>query len=124
MPVVSSTVARAAVVDLVFQQGTDFSHIVGLTNSDGSIFPLTGYTARMQVREFAYSSTILLELSTANGKIEINGPAGQLVLEIPNTETAAFTWRSGVYDLEITSSLNIVTRVMEGNATVSLEVTR
>jgi len=124
MPVVSSTVARAANVELVIQQGTDFSHIVSVKNSDGSVFPLTGYTARMQLRPNASSATVLAELSTSNAKITVNGATGQLTLALTNVDTAAYTWRSGVYDLEITSSGGVVTRIMEGNVTLSLEVTR
>lgn len=124
MPVESSTVARAAIVDLTIEQGADFSHIVSLKNGDGTIFPLAGYTAKMQIRQTVASASPLVELSTANGKITVNGAAGQLTLSLTNTETAAYTWRSGVYDLEITSPSAIVTRVMKGDITLSLEVTR
>lgn len=124
MPVVSSTVTRAANVELVIQQGTDFSHIISLKNSDGSIFPLTGYSARMQIRPYASSATVLEDMTSGNGKITINGAAGQLTLVLSNIVTSAYTWRSGVYDVEIISSGNVVTRVMEGNIALSLEVTR
>jgi len=121
---ISSVVARAAIVNLVIEQGADFSHIVGLTNSDGSVFDLTGYDARMQIRSTVTTATTLYELTVSNGRIELNAIAGQLRLNIPSAVTAAMTWRSGVYDLEIVSSGGIVTRIMQGNATLSLEVTR
>jgi hypothetical protein len=121
---ISSVVARAAIVNLVIEQGTDFSHIVGLTNSDGSVFNLTGYDARMQIRSTVTAATTLYELTVSNGRIELNAIAGQLRLNIPSAVTAAMTWRSGVYDLEIISGTSIVTRIMQGNATLSLEVTR
>lgn len=124
MALVSSTQARAVIVDLMIQQGTDFSHTVSLQDSDGSVFVLSGYTAKMQIRESASSGTILFELSTANGRIAVNGPAGQVTLTITNVDSSAITWRDGVYDLEITSGAGAVTRVMEGNVSVSLEVTR
>ena len=124
MTLISSVIARAATVNLVIEQGANFSHIVGLTNSDGSIFNLTGYEARMQIRPTVASSTVLLELTVVNGRISVNAPAGQLTLSISNADTAAMTWRSGVYDLELISGAGIVTRIMQGNATLSLEVTR
>lgn len=124
MTLISSVVARAAIVNLVIEQGTDFSHIVGLTNSDGSVFNLTGYDARMQIRSTVSTATILYELTVSNGRIELSALAGQLRLNIPSAVTAAMTWRSGVYDLEIVSGAGIVTRIMQGNATLSLEVTR
>lgn len=124
MPVIYNAVNRAAYVDLVMQQGSDFNHVVSVTDNDGSIFVLTGYTARMQVRSAVASATVLSELSTANGMITVNALAGQLTLSIPNAVTSTYTWRSGVYDLEIISAGGVVTRIMEGNMTLSLEVTR
>lgn len=124
MTLISSVVARAATVNLVIEQGADFSHIVGLTNSDGSVFDLTGYDARMQIRSSVATITTLYELTVSNGRIELNELAGQLRLNIPNAVTTAMTWRSGVYDLEIISGAGLVTRIMQGNATLSLEVTR
>lgn len=124
MPLVSSVVARAATVNIVIEQGTDFSHVVGLTNSDGSVFNLTGYTARMQIRSTVASVAVLFELTVGNGRIIMNGAAGQLTLTITSIDTTAMTWRSGVYDLEIVSVAGVVTRIMQGNATLSLEVTR
>lgn len=124
MTLISSTIARAATVNLVFEQGADFTHLVGLQNDDGSIFSLTGYTARMQVRPTVASSTILFELTVGNGRISVNAVAGQISLIVSSTDTAAMTWRSGVYDLEIVSGGGVVTRIMQGNATLSPEVTR
>jgi hypothetical protein len=123
MPLVSSAQARAVTVPLIIQQGTDFSHVVSLQNSDGSVFVLSGYSAKMQVKEQVVSVTPLLELSTVNGRISVNGLAGQLTLTLTNALTTAMTWRSGIYDLEITSGAGLVTRVMEGSITLSPEVT-
>lgn len=124
MALVASTQTRAAVVDLVIQQGADFAHTISLQNNDGSVFVLTGYTGRMQVRPTVESATVLLDINTGNGRIAINGLAGQITLTLTNTITAGLTFTSAVYDLEIVSGSGFVTRVMEGNITVSLEVTR
>lgn len=124
MPLVSTSETRAVPLDLYIQQGTDFTHVISLQNSDGSPLSIFGYTARMQVRENVPSPSILLELSTSNGKLVNGGANGQLTLTLTNVETSAIVWRSGVYDLELTSPGGIITRVMEGNVTVGLEVTR
>lgn len=123
MPLISTTQTRAVTVSLVIQQGSDFSHTISLQNSDGSVFVISGYTGKMQIREIVGGSTVLAELSTANGRISINGLAGQLTLSLTNIQTAAMTWRSGVYDLEITSAGSVITRIMEGRVTLSPEVT-
>lgn len=124
MVLISSTVARAATVNLVIEQGADFSHIVGLTDADGVALDLTGYDARMQIRQLVGSEDPLVELTVGNGGIVLNELVGQLTLTISSTDTTAMTWRSGVYDLEIVDPDDIVTRIMQGSATLSPEVTR
>lgn len=123
MALIASTQNRAAVVSLLIQQGADLAHTISLQNSDGTVFVLSGYSAKMQVRAFLGAAATLLELSTANGRLVINGLAGQITLSLDNTTTSALTFKSGVYDLEITSGAGFVTRVMQGNITVSPEVT-
>jgi len=85
---------------------------------------LTGYTADMQIRQTITSSTILYEASTGNGAIVMGGTAGTITLTIPAATTAAFTWNRGVYDLNLTSPGGVVTRLLQGYAIVSPEVTR
>jgi len=60
---------------------------------------LTGCTARMQVRPEVESSTVLLELTTANGGITLGGVAGTIELFVSDDDSAAFTWQSGSWDL-------------------------
>lgn len=124
MPLVSSSETRAVKLNLYIQQGTDFTHVISLQNNDGSPLSIFGYTARMQVRETATSPLALIELSTTNGRIVNGGANGQLTLTLTNVETSALAWRSGVYDLELTSPGGIISRIIEGNVTVGLEVTR
>lgn len=93
-------------------------------NNAGSIIPLVGFTARMQLRKSKPSTEVLLELSTQNGKIVINGDQGEIVIIFSETDTVGVSWRAGVYDLEITSSDNKTTRFIEGAFEVSPEVTR
>ncbi len=85
---------------------------------------LTGCTARMQIRSEVESPTVLLELSTANGRIALGGAAGTATLNLDAATTAALNWDSGVWDLEITHPGGEVSRMAEGTASVSPEVTR
>lgn len=85
---------------------------------------LTGCTARMQIRAEVGSILPLLELSTTNGRIALGGTAGTATLSIDAATTAALTWDSGVWDLEITHPGGEVSRMAEGTASVSPEVTR
>lgn len=90
---------------------------------DGTAVDLTGYTARMQVRQKVTSADTLLSLTSASG-ITLGGSAGTITLSVSAVDTAAMTWREGVYDLELVSGGGEVTRLIEGRITVSPEVTR
>ena len=88
---------------------------------------LTGCAARMQVRPEVESSTVLLELTTANGGITLGGVAGTIELYVGATATAAINWEGGVFDLEIIHPGALpddVTRIAQGTVSVSPEVTR
>jgi hypothetical protein len=78
----------------------------------------------MQVRSTAASSTIVLELTTANSRITLGGTAGTVDLLVAANVTAALTPGLYVYDLELVSGGGEVTRLIEGNFNVKAEVTR
>jgi hypothetical protein len=83
---------------------------------------LTGYSARMQIR--TPDGQLLEELTTENGKITIDGPAGRIQLLLTDTQTSAYEWDTGVYDLELISPSGHVDRLVQGTVTVNPEVTR
>jgi len=90
-----------------------------ITNADGSVFNLTGYTAKMQLRQYPKSTSALaLELtptiSTSLGTVTVNATAAQ---------TATLTLPSYFYAIELTrSSDGNVVRLADGVVTVSPEV--
>lgn len=85
---------------------------------------LTGFTARMQIRETIESTTVLHSLTTENGGITLGGAAGTIALTISATDTAAFTFDTAVYDLEIISAGGVVTEIASGAVLMNNEVTR
>lgn len=84
---------------------------------------LAGYTARMQIRSKLEDVAFLLELTTANGGIEINNTTKTITLIISATNTALITWLTGVYSLELISGTTVST-LINGNITVKREITR
>lgn len=110
--------------DFEILQGETFSKQFVWKNSAGTAVNLSGYTARMQVRQSKPSDTVLLELTTQNGRITLGGAAGTIDLNLNATTTAAIDWRRGLYDLELVASNGVVKRLIEGQVTVSKEVTR
>jgi tRNA threonylcarbamoyladenosine modification (KEOPS) complex Pcc1 subunit len=78
----------------------------------------------MHVRETVESANTIVQLTTANSRISLGGAAGTVNLTIAATDTANLTPGLYVYDLELVSSANVVTRLIEGNFNVRAEVTR
>ena len=86
---------------------------------------ITGFSAALQLRSTPNSPTAVLDLTTANGGIDIpNGTDGVINVHATATQTGAIDEGPYVYDLEITSPYNIVTRVSQGQAVISAEVTQ
>lgn len=84
---------------------------------------LTGYTARMQIRETVESTTTLVSLTELSG-ITLGGTAGTIAIVISATATALLDFDSAVYDLEVVSAGGVVTPVAYGNVYLNDEVTR
>ena len=106
------------------EQGATLERVITYTDSAEAIINLTGYTARLQVRATYDSSSTILSLTSAAG-ITLGGAAGTIAITASATTTAALTAPfSGVYDLELVSGGGEVTRLLEGTATVSPEVSR
>lgn len=108
--------------DITVEQGSTFNLTLVYKDQRGYVIDLTGYSARMQLRSSVASSAVVLDLTTANGRISIDGAAGKISLLIAAADTAGLSG-TGVYDLELVNGL-IVQRVLEGSYTISPEVTR
>jgi allophanate hydrolase subunit 2 len=85
---------------------------------------LTGYTARMQIRAKITDTAPLEELTTVNGKIQIDTIGKSIILLVDAPTTAAYTFSSGVYSLEMVSPTGVVTQLTAGTITLIKEVTR
>lgn len=86
--------------------------------------PISGLTARMQIREKLASSTILHELTTENGGIVFDNTYKTITLTIPDEITAALQFTSGVYTLEFTNINGETSTFARGSVTLEREVTR
>jgi hypothetical protein len=85
---------------------------------------ITGQTAALQLRSNPSDATAVLSLTTGAG-ITITGASGQIDVRATATQTGAIIAGPYVYDLEITDpSTSVVTRIAQGQATVSAQVTR
>lgn len=100
------------------------SYVSGAVLEYNEPVDLTGYTARMQIREKLDSSTVIHELSTSLGNIVLDNTAKTIVLTIPAVTTAAFSFTTAVYSLEMVASGGQVTQLVAGSVTLVKEVTR
>lgn len=104
-------------------RGATFSEQIEWKDESGTPVNLTGFTARLHMRETLEAADPFLTLTTENGGITLGGVAGTIQMLASATQTTAITATSGVYDLELVSGAN-VTRLLEGLVIISPEVTR
>lgn len=85
---------------------------------------LTGYTARMHIRENIDDTTAIVELTSVGGDITLSPTDGRIEVKIDDTATAAYDFDEAVYDLEVEDAAGDTTRLLYGTVTLSKEVTR
>ena len=105
--------------NLNIDQGSTFDIKVDITDAEDGILNLTNYTVAGQIRKnFSYSTAVAFVASV------FNTSAGTIKLLLDASTTNAMKAGRYVYDVEITSSTGVVTRVLEGQVEVSPGVTR
>ncbi|MFI0418044.1 hypothetical protein [Spongiactinospora sp. 9N601] len=118
----------AAPFDLIIEQGTDYETRLTLTHKPAPDAPavpvdLTGCSLRAQIRPHRGADAGLLY--DLGGGLAITDPAaGHARLFIPGEDSAAWTWRTGVWDLELLDAGGRPRRLLQGTVRVDPEVTR
>jgi uncharacterized membrane protein YkoI len=104
--------------NIVANQGATFNFNFRV-ETDGTAWDLSDYTFAMQVRRSSSSDSTLLNITsatmTALGQVSVTISAATM------TDVPAGRW---VYDIELTSSGDEVTRILEGRFIVSPQVTQ
>jgi hypothetical protein len=110
----------AAKANIIIDQGTDFTTTITVTDDYGDITDLTGYTANGHIRKHYTSSTATVF------DIDFGSPRsdGQVTISLARNITENMKAGRYVYDVELTSSANNRTRLVEGVATVTPQVTK
>jgi hypothetical protein len=109
----------AALSNIYIDQGSDFSTVISLTDSNGDILDLTGYTALAQIRKSYGSTTISATFGST-----LVADTGQLTLTLADTVTASVDSGRYVYDVLLTDASGDKTRVLEGQAILTPSVSR
>ena len=108
--------------NMVCPQGATFIKQITYSASDVPV-NLSGFTARMQIREKHTSTATIISLTSPSNGIILGGVLGTINITISATATSALVAKEYVYDLEIITGTT-VTRLIEGKFIVTPEVTR
>jgi hypothetical protein len=103
--------------DLAIEQGSTFRRSIPVLNDAGTPIDLTGWSARGQIRLTYRDAGAVYDLA-----LEVSG--SNVEMTVPAADSSEWTWRHGVYDVELIDVDGAPTRLMQGNVTVSPEVTR
>lgn len=119
------------------EQGATFDRTITYRDGSGAVIDLTGYAARMHVREYTGGDLVVALYSdvsqgASNGYAILNGSSelmsdganGNIRLLISAANTANLITGSLKYDLEIESPSGVVDRLIEGKFNVVPEITR
>ena len=104
--------------NLVIDQGTDFQAAIDVVDSSGGVYDLTGHTVSAQMRKNYASSSATTFTATHSDS------GGQITLILSNETTGSLEPGRYLYDVEIKSSANTISRVVEGIVTVTPGITR
>jgi hypothetical protein len=112
----------AARANLTIDKSATFSSDVFVTDTDGTAFDLTGYTAAAKMAKGYASTQTRVTLTT---QINSDPTTGIITISLTADQTKNLDAPARyVYDVEITkTSDSTVTRVIEGLITVSPDVT-
>jgi len=109
----------AALSNIYIDQGSDFTTTISLTDSNGDILVLTGYSVLAQIKKTYGSTTIAATFTTA-----LSADSGQLTLSLADTVTTGMDSGRYVYDVLLTDASGDKTRVLEGQAVLTPGVSR
>ena len=122
----------AAPKDLKIEQGATYRLPFQwcAKNPDGSVgapHDITGWSARMQIREKVASETFLLEATTGNGRIALGGADGRITIVLDAETTMLLAVKKAVYDLELADTelpVPNVYRLLQGSIVIDPNTTR
>jgi len=104
------------------RQGETFVRVITWKDSTGALVNLTGYTAKLQLRD-TVSGTVIDDFTESTG-LALGGAAGTITWTVTATETTALPVGSLAYDLRLTSGTSVVTYLLAGHVAVQKRITQ
>ena len=112
------------VINVSINAGTNYVLPLQWVNLSTNLpFDLSGYSSKLQVRASYTDPIILLEMSTANGRIILGGAQGDIDVVFVPSDTLGIAWSKAIYDLLVTSPLGVDTKLCKGEFIVEPTVT-
>lgn len=109
----------ATKANLIIDAGTDFMTTITITNElEGGVVDMTGYVGRSQMRKHYNSS------NSVSFDVLVAGTSGDIMLSMDADKTSQIKAGRYVYDVEVVSPTNVISRIVEGIVTVTPNVTR
>lgn len=108
----------ATKANLVIDQGTTFSTVLTLTDNNGDLINLNGYSANSLMKKW-YTSSSYTQFTTS-----INTTSSEITLSLSANQTNLLNAGRYVYDVELTDSANNISRIVEGIITVTPSTTK
>ena len=122
--------SSAGIHNLLCDQGATFRKTLTMFASDGTTaIDLSGFTARMKIKEEIGGTLIKSLTSASGGGLTIGGSSGNLAsgeidILISASDTTSFSApTTAVYDIETVTSGGIVDRILQGKFIINPEVT-
>lgn len=106
--------------ELTVDQGATFESNIDLVDDDGAAINVAGYVFSGQIRKSYYSlnptaNLLITVVNSANGNVNISLNAATTT----NIKSGRY-----LYDVKMTDTANVVTRIVEGIITVTPQVTK
>jgi hypothetical protein len=104
--------------NIVIDQGTSFATTIDVTDEEGNIVDLTGFTGAAQMRKHYTSSTFYAFT------VSITAATGEVNLAMSANVTNNVAPGRYMYDCELNDGTGTISRLVEGIVTVTPGVTR
>ena len=110
----------ASIANLYIDSGSTYSNIITVASATGSALDLTGYTVASKMRKWSGSTSAVSFASS----ILSPSTSGRISIGLTSGETLQLKPGRYVYDVVITDSVQVKSRVIEGMVLVREGVTR
>jgi len=115
--------SATAYIDYEEFEGDTLEMVFTWKDSAGDVVPLTGYTAKMDIRSSVTDETALLSLNHMNG-ITLDDISPNLSVLVTDQQTATLGKGKYVYDIELTEPSGKVNTLVSGTIVLVQSVTQ